>query len=79
MEQEVYSMPRIGDLAPHFEAVTTQGTIKFPDDYQGKWIILFSHPADFTPVCTSEFMTFATLESHKLRSTNRCKIGRMTK
>ena len=56
-------MPRIGDLAPHFEAVTTQGTIKFPDDYQGKWIILFSHPADFTPVCTSEFMTFATLES----------------
>ena len=63
MEQEVFSMPRIGDLAPHFEAVTTQGTIKFPDDYQGKWIILFSHPADFTPVCTSEFMTFATLES----------------
>jgi len=56
-------MPRIGDLAPHFEAVTTQGTIQFPEDYQGKWVILFSHPADFTPVCTSEFMTFATLES----------------
>jgi len=63
MEQEGYSMPRIGDLAPHFEAVTTQGTIQFPEDYQGKWVILFSHPADFTPVCTSEFMTFATLES----------------
>jgi len=56
-------MPRIGDLAPHFEAVTTQGTIQFPEDYQGKWVILFSHPADFTPVCTSEFMTFATLEN----------------
>ncbi len=63
MEQEVFSMPRIGDLAPNFEAVTTQGTIKFPDDYQGKWVILFSHPADFTPVCTSEFMTFAMLDS----------------
>jgi len=63
MEQEMISMPRIGDLAPSFEAVTTQGSIKFPDDYKGKWIILFSHPADFTPVCTSEFMTFATLEN----------------
>lgn len=63
MEQEMISMPRIGDLAPSFEAVTTQGSIKFPDDYKGKWIIFFSHPADFTPVCTSEFMTFATLEN----------------
>lgn len=57
------SMPRIGDAAPTFKAVTTQGNIHFPDDYKGKWIILFSHPADFTPVCTSEFMTFANLES----------------
>jgi peroxiredoxin (alkyl hydroperoxide reductase subunit C) len=56
------SLPRIGDPAPHFEAVTTQGNISFPEDYKGKWIILFSHPADFTPVCTSEFMTFAKLE-----------------
>ncbi len=58
----ITSMPRIGDPAPHFEAVTTQGNISFPEDYKGKWIILFSHPADFTPVCTSEFMTFAKLE-----------------
>ncbi len=58
-EQEVISMPRIGDVAPSFKAVTTQGEINFPKDYEGKWIILFSHPADFTPVCTSEFMTFA--------------------
>ncbi len=61
-EQEIISMPRIGDAAPEFKAVTTQGDINFPQDYKGKWVILFSHPADFTPVCTSEFMTFATME-----------------
>ncbi|MCF8389788.1 MAG: peroxiredoxin [Bacteroidales bacterium] len=61
-EQEVISMPRIGDKAPEFKAVTTQGEMNFPADYKGSWVILFSHPADFTPVCTSEFMTFATLE-----------------
>lgn len=57
------SMPRIGDRAPEFKAVTTQGNINFPSDYAGKWVILFSHPADFTPVCTSEFMTFATMQN----------------
>ena len=61
MEEQIYSMPRIGDKAPEFKAVTTQGDINFPGDYKGKWVILFSHPADFTPVCTSEFMTFATM------------------
>ena len=61
MEDQVYSMPRIGDKAPEFKAVTTQGDINFPGDYKGKWVILFSHPADFTPVCTSEFMTFASM------------------
>ena len=59
---EIYAMPRIGDKAPSFKAVTTQGEINFPDDYTGKWSILFSHPADFTPVCTSEFMTFASMD-----------------
>jgi len=61
-EPEIISMPRIGDAAPIFKAVTTQGDINFPGDYKGKWVILFSHPADFTPVCTSEFMTFAKRE-----------------
>ena len=54
-------MPRIGEQAPSFEAVTTQGKINFPVDYRGKWVILFSHPADFTPVCTTEFMTFGKM------------------
>ena len=56
------TMPRIGEKAPSFKAVTTQGDINFPEQYAGSWVILFSHPADFTPVCTSEFMTFASLE-----------------
>ena len=54
-------MPLIGDKAPAFEAETTKGMIRFPDDYAGKWVILFSHPADFTPVCTSELFTFAKM------------------
>ena len=62
MEEQVYAMPRIGEKAPEFKAITTQGDINFPADYKGSWVILFSHPADFTPVCTSEFMAFATLE-----------------
>jgi peroxiredoxin (alkyl hydroperoxide reductase subunit C) len=71
-ENQVYAMPRIGDKAPEFKAVTTQGDINFPADYKGSWVILFSHPADFTPVCTSEFMTFATLEK-KFNEAN-CKL-----
>ncbi len=53
------SLPLIGDLAPAFTANTTMGEIHFPSAYKGKWVVLFSHPADFTPVCTTEFMTFA--------------------
>ncbi|GAB4505330.1 MAG: peroxiredoxin [Anaerolineales bacterium] len=71
-ETPVIPMPRIGDPAPEFKAVTTQGEINFPADYKGSWVILFSHPADFTPVCTSEFMTFATLEE-KFAQAN-CKL-----
>lgn len=61
-DENQVSMPLIGDKAPAFEAKTTMGDIKFPDDYKGKWVILFSHPADFTPVCTTEFMTFASMQ-----------------
>lgn len=59
---EGHSMPRIGEPAPQFEANTTEGRIAFPGDFKGNWVILFSHPADFTPVCTSEFMTFARMQ-----------------
>jgi len=68
------SMPLIGDDAPSFTAKTTMGEIKFPGDYAGKWVILFSHPADFTPVCTTEFMTFASMQD-ELRSLNCELIG----
>lgn len=71
-KSEFVSMPRIGDKAPSFKAVTTQGEIAFPEQYAGNWVVLFSHPADFTPVCTSEFMTFATLEG-KFAEAN-CKL-----
>jgi peroxiredoxin (alkyl hydroperoxide reductase subunit C) len=56
------NLPRIGDSAPLFEAITTQGTIKL-DTYKGSWVVLFSHPADFTPVCTTEFIAFAGIQS----------------
>ncbi len=65
-------MPLIGETAPSFKAVTTQGEVSFPEDYEGKWVILFSHPADFTPVCTTEFITFATM-ADKFRAVN-CEL-----
>ena len=57
--EEMMRMPMIGDTAPAFRSMTTKGKINFPDDYKGKWVIFFSHPADFTPVCTTEFIALA--------------------
>jgi peroxiredoxin 2/4 len=71
-ETQVVSLPRIGDKAPAFKVVTTQGEVNFPEQYSGSWVILFSHPADFTPVCTSEFMTFASLEEQFAKAN--CKL-----
>jgi peroxiredoxin (alkyl hydroperoxide reductase subunit C) len=51
--------PLIGDHLPEMEVQTTHGKIKLPDNFSGKWFVLFSHPADFTPVCTTEFVAFA--------------------
>lgn len=60
MEDNV-RIPLLGEEAPEFRAITTTGKIEFPKDYKGKWVVLFSHPADFTPVCTTEFMTFTVM------------------
>jgi len=58
--ETVNRLPILGEPAPQFEAITSQGPIKL-SDYKGKWVILFSHPADFTPVCTTEFLGFTDI------------------
>ncbi len=58
-QEHGYMMPRIGDTAPDFEAMSTKGKIKMSEFAQGKWTVMFSHPADFTPVCTTEMSGFA--------------------
>ncbi len=55
--------PMIGDKAPAFTANSTSGIIDFPSAYEGSWIVLFSHPADFSPVCTTEFMAFQAMQN----------------
>ncbi|MGE5832349.1 MAG: peroxiredoxin [Methanomicrobiales archaeon] len=60
MSEEPVSFPVIGEPAPDFEADTTQGLITL-SSLKGKWVVLFSHPADFTPVCTTEFLAFAKI------------------
>ena len=58
MNNNEQRIPLIGEKFPEMEVKTTQGTFSLPNDYNGKWLILFSHPADFTPVCTTEFVAF---------------------
>ena len=69
--ETVSSFPRLNELAPAFQATTTHGERSL-DDYKGKWLILFSHPADFTPVCTTEFIAFAKA-ADKFKSMN-CEL-----
>ena len=61
-EDRNFRIPLIGELAPSFTAESTNGTINFPSDYGNHWKILFSHPRDFTPVCSTEIMELAQLQ-----------------
>jgi len=61
-EASTGSIPMLGDKFPEIEVQTTHGKIVLPKGYQGKWFVLFSHPGDFTPVCTTEFMAFASAQ-----------------
>jgi len=58
METSVVGMPLLGDKFPTLDVVTSHGRMSIPGDYAGSWFVLFSHPADFTPVCTTEFVAF---------------------
>lgn len=58
MEERTINMPLLGDDFPSIKAQTTHGVMSIPEDLKGKWFVLFSHPADFTPVCTTEFVAF---------------------
>ena len=64
------NIPLIGEMAPEFGANTTNGYVHFPNDYRGRWVVFFSHPGDFTPVCTTEFITFQSMidEFHALNT-----------
>ncbi|HPV15702.1 MAG TPA: redoxin domain-containing protein, partial [Candidatus Cloacimonadota bacterium] len=68
------SMPLLGDKFPSMQVVTTRGMMNLPEDMSGKWFVLFSHPADFTPVCTTEFVQFQKLYP-KFRALNTELIG----
>ncbi len=71
-DPEKVEVPCIGERFPHIKVRTTQGEIELPDHYNGKWLVLFSHPADFTPVCTTEFVSFAK-NMEKFKSMN-CEL-----
>ena len=74
-EKPTPSLPRLGQPAPAFEAQTTHGTLRL-EDFKGSWLILFSHPADFTPVCTTEFIAFAEIAPElKKRNVQLCGLS----
>jgi len=72
-QEPVYSLPGLGEPAPDFSAQTTHGPLKL-SDYRGRWVVMFSHPADFTPVCTTEFMAFAGI-ADELKGMNTELLG----
>ncbi|MEJ5351391.1 MAG: peroxiredoxin [Melioribacteraceae bacterium] len=74
MEEVKGGIPLLGEKMPSLEVQTTHGMKKIPEDYSGKWIVLFSHPADFTPVCTTEFVAFAK-RNDKFKELNAELIG----
>jgi peroxiredoxin (alkyl hydroperoxide reductase subunit C) len=69
-----HSLPLLGEKLPSFTVQTTHGVKNFPGDYQGKWLVLFSHPGDFTPVCTTEFVAFAK-RAEQFRNLNAELVG----
>lgn len=72
MQEPTYSLPLIGEEMPDISASTTIGYINLREHYKDKWIVLFSHPADFTPVCTTEFVAFAR-KAYEFRNLN-CEL-----
>lgn len=74
MSNENQKFPLIGDKFPEMNVQTTHGMLNIPNDYKGKWVVLFSHPADFTPVCTTEFVAFAK-RNDKFEELNAKLIG----
>ncbi len=74
MNNENQKFPLIGDKFPEMSVQTTHGMVNIPGDYKGKWVVLFSHPADFTPVCTTEFVAFAK-RNDKFEELNAKLIG----
>ncbi len=74
MSNENQKFPLIGDKFPEMKVQTTHGQVNIPGDYKGKWVVLFSHPADFTPVCTTEFVAFAK-RNDKFEELNAKLIG----
>lgn len=72
--QERNGIPLLGEKLPDLEVQTTRGTLNIPKDFKGKWLVLFSHPADFTPVCTTEFVAFAK-RNDKFKELNAELVG----
>ena len=74
VQSQTSQIPLIGSKAPSFTAATTNGDLKFPDDFGSSWKILFSHPQDFTPVCSSELLELAYMQKDFVRLNSKIAI-----